>query len=87
MWLHEPITAVASTTDLWSSRTMELYRSMKVHYNDDGFCFDAESLDRAVDSAKSWQRKKQLAEAQRELKLPEQALKTECPQGGDQGRP
>lgn len=44
-------------------------------------------IDRAVVSAKSLQHKKQIAEAQRELKLPEHALKTECPQGGDQGRP
>ncbi|XP_056445916.1 E3 SUMO-protein ligase ZBED1-like isoform X2 [Gadus chalcogrammus] len=44
-------------------------------------------IDRAVGLCKklvssfsySWQRKRQLAEAQRELKLPEHTLKTECP--------
>lgn len=44
-------------------------------------------IDRAVGICKklvssfsySWRRKKELAQAQKELKLPEHALKTECP--------
>ncbi|XP_036940317.1 E3 SUMO-protein ligase ZBED1-like [Acanthopagrus latus] len=152
----------ATTTDLWSSRTMEPYMSLTIHYIDDDFTMKSRCLqtsffpqdhtgeaiaqglrealaswslreekqvcittdngsnvikaaslnkwmrlqcfghrlhlaienamkdpriDRAVGICKklvssfsySWRRKKELARAQKELKLPEHGLKTECP--------
>ncbi|KAK0140110.1 Zinc finger BED domain-containing protein 1 [Merluccius polli] len=163
--IEREITAVeyfATTTDLWSSRTMEPYLSLTIHYIDDDFTMKSRCLqtsffpqdhtgeaiaqglrealaswslpeerqvcittdngsnvvkaaslnkwmrlqcfghrlhlaienamkdpriDRAVGICKklvssfsySWRRKKELARAQKELKLPEHGLKTECP--------
>uniref|UniRef100_A0A673CIH1 BED-type domain-containing protein n=1 Tax=Sphaeramia orbicularis TaxID=375764 RepID=A0A673CIH1_9TELE len=113
----------AIMTDLWSSRTMEPYISLTVHFIDSDFNLNAKCLQASflpedhtgenianglkdamaawslneeklvcltTDNAAnvilivasfsySWKKKRDLAQAQKQLNLPEHSLKTECP--------